>query len=401
MKTSQWALWAAILTAGAVLGALVHFGPGSVSSQGQQRPPTQMAQAGKPSAGAAYADEEEGEDQQQGGKTDVLDRLLAAVAVNDGVSYRGLTLFPVTLRRDGPDFSPRTFDEAVEKGDLVVREVGGGEVNAVKVKNNGGRAVFIMAGEIMTGSKQDRTVQRDVLIPPESGWVRVPVYCVEHGRWVVTSPQFGTRRALAMPQLRTQAYAGAGQAAIWDQVDVAARAQGVEQSAGKPLQEIYDSPAVQARLEEYTRALRLPRDQRLVGLVAFAGQRALGADLFGSPAVFGALRDKLIKSYVLALGVPPATLRIAPPEARPDAHEAARFLARAWSQACPRTAVKTPGIGRAVRLHNARANTGGGALLYEEGAVHMSLFPEPASVPVPEPDPDLKPIPIPIPRLWE
>lgn len=319
---------------------------------------------------------------------DAIDKLLDAVQVNEAISYKGLTLFPVSLRRDYSDFLPRAFDEAVEKDELVVKEVGEGEVNSVRVKNMGLRPVFIMSGEIMTGSKQDRTAQRDVLIPRQSGWVQIPVYCVEAGRWTVVTPQFKTRRALANPGLRGMAYEGAPQTSVWSEVDRAAKSQGVPQSGNKAFQEIYDSKEVRDKLEDYAAALRLPRNRDIVGFVAFRDGRVIGADLFGNEAMFEKLRDKLIRSYVLAIGRDPSR--------RSDgagSREAARFLAQAWSESCSRIGVDTPGIGETYRLRNSRHDASGGALIYRGDVVHLSLFPRADVEPIPLPGPAPTPVP--------
>jgi hypothetical protein len=306
------------------------------------------------------------------GSDDGIDRLLDAVRVDDAVSYRGLTVFPVTLRKGYGDFVPRTFDDAVERGDLRIQEKDRAEVNTVRVRNEGSRPVFIMAGEIMSGSKQDRTVRRDALIPAGSGWVDLPVYCVEAGRWTQKTPYFGSRRALASPSLRADAYAGAGQQRIWDQVDRAAKAQGVEQSEARAFQEIYDSPAVRERVQDFVDNIRIPRGREVVGLVAYSHGIPVGADLFGSPDVFERLREKLVRSYVLT--VDPRGGRFG--EDRPTMRDAARFLARAWSENCQRLREEPIGIGESLRLRSRGSDIGGAALLYREDAVHVSLFPE-------------------------
>lgn len=322
---------------------------------------------------------------------DAVDGLLAAVQVGEAVTHRGLTLYPVSLRRHYSDYAPRSFDEAVESGDLIVRELDSARVESVRVMNKGGRDVFIMAGEIMTGSKQDRTSQRDVLISRRSGWVNVPVYCVERGRWTTVSPQFGTKRALVAPGLRGMAYGGATQAGVWEEVDRTARAHGVAQSAGRAFQEIYEDAGVQAQAAEYVAGLKIPRGGRTVGFVAFHRGQVLGADLFGNTDLFEALREKLVRSYVLGMGRGRGLSY-----GTDGAHRAAEFLSRAWSEECARTRQANPGIGDSYRLSNALWNVTGGALVYRSDVVHLSLFPpgEPKIVPVPPP----QPIPMP-PRI--
>ncbi len=324
--------------------------------------------------------------------TDPLDSLLRAVSVDTGVSYRGLTLFPVRLRTQYSDLSVDTFDEAVRRGDLEVREVENGEVGSVRVRNHGGRPVFIMAGEIMTGSRQDRTARQDALIAPNTGWVRIPVYCVEAGRWTQISPQFGSGKSLAGADLRLNAYAGETQQRIWEEVDRAAAANSVTQSMGKPLQEVFSDEAVRRRLDEYSRGLAFDPGRDCVGLVTFSGTRVIAADLLATPALFRELQDKLVRSYVISAGRTPSGWKD-----EPSAHDAARFLALAWSEGCRRIPVDSPGAGSFFRLQSTAGSASGGLLTYRTDAVHCALFPHSRPVPVPEP----VPIPIPVPRPFQ
>lgn len=387
LRNLSWCRWTLAL---ALVGLLI-VGGGTLLPRG----------GALPSGGSVAIADEEGRSfndppQSLSGRSvhdgiDGIDRLLDAVRVDEGVHYRGLTVFPVALRRDYGDFTPRTFDEAVERGELRIEEKERAEVNTVRVRNDGSRPVFIMAGEILSGSKQDRTVRRDALIPAHSGWVDLPVYCVEAGRWTLKTPYFGSRQALASPALRADAYAGVGQERIWEQVDRAAKAQGVEQSQARAFQEIYDNPGVRERLKDYVDNLRIPRDRRVVGLVAYAEGSPVAADLFGSSEVFERLRDKLIRSYVLA--VDPRGGR--PEEDHPTMRDAARFLAHAWSENSQRLRGQSIGIGESLRLRIPGSGVDGAALLYRGDVVHLSLFAEQEIVIPPYKSGDEVPVPRP------
>lgn len=315
---------------------------------------------------------------------DATDELLRAVRVMSPVSYKQITVFPVRLSGAYTDFLPRTFDEAVKNQELIVQELEQESVNTVRVRNVGTRPVFIMAGEIMSGSKQDRTVQRDVLIPAKSDWLELPVYCVEAGRWTVVSPTFGTRSSLAAPALRKDAYTGASQSAIWAQVDQSAAANAVAQGSGRAFQEIYDDKQVQARIAEHMAALRIP-GTGTAGLVAFRGTEPLGCDLFSTSALFSRLKDKVLRSYILSVGVTAPQAGESRGGAAPSAMDAAKYLAAAWAGVCRREQVPTPGIGTSLKLENKAAQVGGGALAYEGSVLHFSLFPDNQDIPVPAP----------------
>jgi hypothetical protein len=80
---------------------------------------------------------------------------------------------------DGP--VPLTLQEALAKGSVVVAETG--QVNELQIENTGGEPVFIQAGDIVKGGKQDRVLTVSLLLPPSSGRVPIASFCVEQGRW--------------------------------------------------------------------------------------------------------------------------------------------------------------------------------------------------------------------------
>src|ERR1022692_5128463 len=126
-----------------------------------------------------------------------------------------LTVFPVVASKSKytPDFL--TLDEGLRSGDVVVTEAGqarglirhrpgeaaiihpvrGAEVNRLVLVNNSKRPLLLLAGEIVTGGKQDRVIGKDRIVPAESDPVDLSVFCVEPGRWVATSEHFGTSGA--------------------------------------------------------------------------------------------------------------------------------------------------------------------------------------------------------------
>jgi hypothetical protein len=142
--------------------------------------------------------------------------LAAAGEVPSGTDYRvlppirqgNLTVFPVVVSssRDTRDFL--TLDEGLRSGEVVVTESGsvrplirrgdrgtpvheGAQVNQLVLVNNSKRPLLLLAGEIVTGGKQDRVIGKDRIVPAESEPVDLSVFCVEPGRWVAKSANFG------------------------------------------------------------------------------------------------------------------------------------------------------------------------------------------------------------------
>ena len=76
---------------------------------------------------------------------------------------------------------PLTLQEALARNQVLVHETG--DVNRLIIENRGGEEVFVQAGEIVKGGKQDRVLTVSLLLPKNSGPVPIGAYCVEQGRW--------------------------------------------------------------------------------------------------------------------------------------------------------------------------------------------------------------------------
>ena len=76
---------------------------------------------------------------------------------------------------------PLTLGEALKQARVVVHETG--FVERLEIENTGDEAVFVQAGDIVKGGRQDRVLTVSLLIPPRSGRVAIGSYCVQQGRW--------------------------------------------------------------------------------------------------------------------------------------------------------------------------------------------------------------------------
>ncbi len=76
---------------------------------------------------------------------------------------------------------PLTLAEALSRHLVEVRETGDGERAADREPER--QPIFVQAGDIVKGGRQDRTLAVSLLLPPKSGRVPIASFCVEHGRW--------------------------------------------------------------------------------------------------------------------------------------------------------------------------------------------------------------------------
>jgi hypothetical protein len=119
----------------------------------------------------------------------VVRRFLEGVSLGGRRAYGGLTVFWLHASGAASPLAVSTRDEARSRGELLVTERDQATVSAIVVENRGPVHVLLLAGEILEGGKQNRIVVEDVLVPPRSGPLTLPVYCVEQGRWAGVGKQ--------------------------------------------------------------------------------------------------------------------------------------------------------------------------------------------------------------------
>ena len=95
----------------------------------------------------------------------------------------GLTVFPICLRTPLPASDYALLDEALADGSATVTEVSdSGSVPELLLRNGGGKPVLLLDGEELVGAKQNRVLNLTILAPAGKD-LRIPVSCVEAGRW--------------------------------------------------------------------------------------------------------------------------------------------------------------------------------------------------------------------------
>lgn len=100
---------------------------------------------------------------------------------------------------------PLTLGEALERDRVVVTETG--QVSLLTMKNTGQDSIFIQAGDIVKGGKQDRVITSSFVLKSNSGDVPVDAFCVEAGRWSSRGQEAVgsfSSSAEAMPSLRAK-----------------------------------------------------------------------------------------------------------------------------------------------------------------------------------------------------
>lgn len=299
------------------------------------------------------------------GKEEVVEKYLAKVKVGNAVEYKNLKIFPIISTKVLSTLNYVTLDQASDKGWLKIKEIGSGQVNAVEIKNAGNQPVFAMTGEMITGAKQDRMLNQDVLLPPKSGWVRIPVYCVEHGRWVSVSSEFKSGELLVPNAVRSKAKIHESQAEVWDEIAASQDRLGIASGTGTAIAN-YEDKDVKDKVDEYAKKFKeVPSvSKSCIGVVVTTGNRIICLDMFANNGLLSKLWKKLIKSYAMdAISSEKGTIEKDDIENFIEALEQVNYVSTG-----------TPGLGKLVKIESDFGK--GSALIYKSAVVHMDFFPQ-------------------------
>jgi hypothetical protein len=237
---------------------------------------------------------------------------LPAIRIGEPVRHESLTVFPLFTEPHG-QIDYLLADEAIQAGAVSVQEVSeGGSVPDLLVENSGDARVLFLEGEELVGAKQNRILNTSVLLPARSK-VKVPVSCVERGRWSYISRYFGSAGRHSSSKLRhalkssvSESLAGGAghrsdQGTVWEEVDKQQAALGVS----SPTAAMADSfVAHQRQIDAY--AERFPYPEGAAGLAVAVGDKVVAVDLFDKPATCRKVWRRLLSGFLLEAVEPSA-----------------------------------------------------------------------------------------------
>lgn len=297
---------------------------------------------------------------------------LESLEVGPPAVFHNLAMFPLLARE--PEASPAylLLEDALAKGLLAVRETSeAGSVPEILVANSADQPVLVLDGEELVGARQNRIVNLTILVPGRTT-LRIPVSCVEAGRWSFrmpvfeTSPymQYASARATkswhVTRELRTTGRRRSDQMAIWDDIAAKSLRMGVRSPTGA-MRDIYEQH--RPRLEEYAQALAFTPGQR--GALFAVDGKLRGLDLFDHTDTLRRMLPKLIRSYALD-ALDSFEPKLEAPR-RKAAEAFLRLLVRAEVHEQPAL-----GLGTDVRMES--RTVVGGALVALTGLVHLCAF---------------------------
>jgi hypothetical protein len=204
------------------------------------------------------------------------------------------------------DKSYLTLSEGLEQGKVTVFERD--SVNQLAIENRSDRDLFVQAGEIVKGGKQDRTLGKDMVLSAHSDEIPIPVNCVESGRWTQRGDEDQTQfrastNSLSSKALKQANYDG-DQESVWANV---ASAQG-RLAANVPaagataspsptsLELTVEGPAVAGAAEDYEVKLKKSTDAAgdVIGFIYAINGKLNSGDVYASSDLFKKMYPKLL-----------------------------------------------------------------------------------------------------------
>jgi len=232
-------------------------------------------------------------------------RFLEQLELGDPQEYLNMAVFPIFASGNhSPEYL--TLKEALDKRLLSVTEVStGGRVPELMAINTADIPILLVDGEELSGAKQNRVLNTTILLKEHSETV-IPVSCTEQGRWSYRSPEFSESGNILSKNIRwkkarkvhenlkTDCTFRSDQGEVWDDIAAMSHDAGVNSSTGA-MNDVFHSK--EEDLDEYLKAFPLVPGQR--GLLVFVNGKVSGFDVVSLGSAYGALHQKLVKSYAM------------------------------------------------------------------------------------------------------
>ncbi len=280
------------------------------------------------------------------------------------ITYENISVFPVVAGYTSDTSRFLTLEEGLATGEVIVSEQGAAglarsrdgvirpthstsaSVNQLVLINRSKRPLLLLAGELVSGGKQDRIIGKDRIIPVGAEPLPLDVFCVEHGRWS-SGADFSAAKTIVHPSVREQAAVNQKQTDVWNAVRAGSTAKAAPsapppQVSAEQLSAIVDGEArtesydriynkstrvggsvdsfvaeVQRRFAKETSGLK---NERVVGVVVAYGGEVAWSDIFASEDLFYKYWTKLLRSYAVEALARPGYREVA------DRGDAEQFL---------------------------------------------------------------------------
>ena len=200
--------------------------------------------------------------------------------------------------------------EAMQAQTVTVHETG--SVGQLEVENHGEEDLYIQAGDVVKGGRQDRTLGVDLVVRSGGGRIPIPSFCVEAQRWHRRRNESdkvfsASDTTLASKALRLSAKLSRDQGEVWDSVahfqktmsdNLATKMQAAESPSSYQLS--MEQDALKDRKRDYASALEpvLSDFPDAVGFAFAIHGKLNSADAYGSHDLFRRLWTRALDAAI-------------------------------------------------------------------------------------------------------
>jgi hypothetical protein len=230
---------------------------------------------------------------------------LPRLRVGDPLRHESLAVFPLFAEPSG-NVNYRLADEALADQSLTVEEVSqAGSVPELLVDNKGDTRVLFIEGEELVGAKQNRILNTSVLVAAHTK-IKIPVSCVEQGRWRHTSHFFGSSGSHSPSKLRYALKKSVNQSITLgsghrsDQGEVWRNVREVHAMHGTSSDTVAMSDAFESLATQRTDyADKFTYVAGAIGFAVALGGKVVSADLFDKPQTCEKVWRRLLSGVIL------------------------------------------------------------------------------------------------------
>ena len=207
-----------------------------------------------------------------------------------------------------------TLSEALEKDYVTLFETG--NVNELAITNKSNHFIFIHAGDIVKGGRQDRTIGADIIVAPEIKDLPLASFCVEASRWSQrggeSAQEFSVNeKMLPSRNLKMAAKQDQNQSEVWSSVSLQQDKlnENVSKMKGEDIdvRDSRSSTSLQLTLENkdldslcnvYKMHLQTLPDSAIGFAYAINGE-IFGGDIYNNNKLFREMWPKLLNSIIV------------------------------------------------------------------------------------------------------
>ena len=241
------------------------------------------------------------------------------------LQHQNLRLYPIVAEESfvqnqqvAADY--QNLKEAIERPGFRITEkkqngrfTDRGAVNTLSAQNKTDETIYMMAGDVVTGGKQDRVIAMDLIIPART-ITDIPVFCVEKGRWSYKDLEGNSAEKVeknkkvfaftgyynvASNDIRRTVKNTQSQDEVWKKVGEVTMINNASSNTNA-YSSLESSEDFTKTRDDYLRFFQDKFDQKenVIGIVAVSGSTILGTDIFGHPNLFKKQYEALLHSYV-------------------------------------------------------------------------------------------------------